>query len=138
MKTEVELTRVSGAVFDVTNAAGARLRIEGAPELGGTGQGFRPMETQLAALASCSAIDVLFILGRMRQTVETLTVRVQGERADAVPAVFTEITLSFEASGQVEAKKLERAVELSVTKYCSVARMLAPGVRIHYQARLRP
>ena len=59
----------------------------------------------------------------------------EGQRADAVPAVFTDIEVVFEASGKLDPKKLERAVHLSITKYCSVAKMLEKSARISYRVK---
>jgi len=82
------------------------------------------------SLASCSAIDVLHILQTGRHTVTRLDVAVDGERANAVPAVFTKIHLHYRASGEFSLHKLERAVALSQEKYCSVSHMLRGSVAL--------
>lgn len=127
----VTLRRLSGAAFEAKNASGQSLVIDGPPDVGGVGAGLRPMEACLSALASCSAVDVLLILNQQKQPLVELDIVVDGARADAVPAVFTDIHLHFVAGGAVEPGKLARAVRLSMDKYCSVAKMLgAGGVRI--------
>jgi putative redox protein len=128
--TRVKLVQTGAAKFIATNAAGATGTIDGPADLGGENAGLRPMETLLAALAGCSSMDVIKILKKQRQHLERLEVEVNAERADAIPAVFTKIHLRFKAHGAVDLKKLEKAVALSVEKYCSVSKMLEPKVEI--------
>jgi putative redox protein len=126
---KITLTRGEGSLFEVRNDADQQILLEGPAEIGGTGAGLRPMELVLAGLAGCAAIDVLLILQKGRQPIEDLVVHVEGTRADAVPAVFTDVALRFVGTG-VDAQKLERAVALSMEKYCSVSTMLRPTVRL--------
>lgn len=136
---EVRLRRVRGALFEATNATGQKTLIDGPAELGGQGEGVRPMEALLMALAGCSALDVIHILEKQqKEPLADLDVNVRGLRADAVPAVYTEIAVEFVASGPVNPAKLERAVKLSMEKYCSVAKMLQPAATITFSARLQP
>ncbi len=135
---EVKIGRVRGALFEATNATGQKALVDGAPELGGQGEGVRPMEMVLMGLAGCSALDVIHILEKQqREPLGDLTVTVRGTRADAVPAVYTAIELHFEASGPVDPHKYERAVKLSMEKYCSVAKMLEKSATITYTTALR-
>jgi len=131
----ISMRRLSGAHFEARNDAGQSCVIDGPAEIGGTGQGMRPMELVLVALAGCSAVDVLHIMSKQRQLLHHLDIEVTGERADAVPAVYTHIHVVFTGSGDIELDKLERAVALSFAKYCSVARMLEPKVKITYEAK---
>jgi putative redox protein len=127
---EIKLVQTGPAKFVASNAAGATLVMDGPADLGGENAGLRPMETLLSALAGCSGMDVLHIMKKQRQNLERLEVEVEGERADAVPAVFTKIHLRFKGYGPIEAEKLQKAVELSIEKYCSVSKMLQPTVQI--------
>lgn len=126
----VTLVQNGPAKFTATNTGGAAIVIDGPPDMGGENAGLRPMETLLAALAGCSAMDVLLIMKKQRQKLERLDVEVEGERADTVPAVFTKIHVRFVGFGPIDPKKLQKAVELSTEKYCSVTRMLQPTVAI--------
>jgi len=136
---EVTLERVRGALFEGTNSAGQRCLVDGPPDLGGQGEGVRPMEMVLLALAGCSALDVIHILEKQqKEPLGDLKVTVRGERADAVPAVYTDIALHFAARGPVSPAKLERAVKLSMEKYCSVAHMLMKSVNITHTVSLEP
>lgn len=135
---KVTVRRTEGVTFEATNENGSTLRMEGSAELGGKGEALRPMETLLASLAGCSAIDVVKILGQQREPLVGLEVQVEGQRADAVPAVFTDIHLRFIVRGPVAENKARRAVALSAEKYCSVSRMLEPGVKITHEVILEP
>ena len=127
---KVTLVRTEGAQFLAQNEAGRSTVISGADEVGPSSEGIRPMENVLASLAGCSAVDVMLILQRGRHTVDALKVTMDAERADAIPAVFTKIHIHFEVGGDFDLKKLQRAVDLSMEKYCSVARMLSSTVEI--------
>lgn len=133
---KVKVSRIAGALFEATNEGGATLRMEGPPDIGGTGAGLRPMETLLASLAGCSAVDVVKILQQQKEPLEGLDIFVEGTRADAVPAVFTTIHLRFVIHGPVAENKARRAVQLSAEKYCSVSKMLEPGVRVTHEVEL--
>ena len=125
---EIDVELDGKTSFVAKNAQGGQLRLDGPSEpLGGS---LRPMEAVLAALAGCSSIDVVEILRKQRQPLEGLSIKVLGTRADSVPAVFTRIEIVFAARGAVAPEKLRHAVDLSLDKYCSVARMLQPGVEI--------
>ena len=135
---KVTLRRVGTVAFEASDDEGHSITIDGPQKLGGTGRGLRPMQTFLVALAGCSAMDVVMILTQQKQPLEDLAIDVHGERADAVPAVYEHIHLAFFATGEVAPNKLERAVRLSVEKYCSVAKMLVPEVKVTWEANLGP
>lgn len=135
---KVTLQRVNDAVrFEGSNSAGNRVIVEGSPEIGGEGQGMRPMELLLASLASCSSMDTVSILKKMRQPLEDLRIEVEGHRdTQQVPAVFTKIHLHFILKGDLRPEKVEEAIRLSVKKYCSVGRMLEKTAEITYDWEL--
>lgn len=122
--------------FVARTERGATLRLDGSPELGGDAAYLRPMEGVLASLASCSGVDVAMILNKQRQPLEGFEVDVAATRANAVPAVFETIHLTFRLSGALAPNKAHRAVALAVDKYCSVATMLAPKVAISHTVTL--
>lgn len=134
MKVDVRL--VGQGVFEAQSEGGATLRMEGPPDMGGPNLHLRPMETLLASLAGCSAVDVVKILTQQKEPLAGLVVRVDGTRADAVPAVFTSIRLVYEIRGPVAENKALRAVALSMEKYCSVTKMLEPTVEISHEVVL--
>jgi putative redox protein len=113
-------------IFSATSGSGHELVMDGDRE-----QAASPMELVLMAAGGCSSVDVVSILGKARQQVSACRCDVTGQRADATPAVFTDIHLHFVVTGHaVAAQHVERAVALSADKYCSVAKMLEASVRI--------
>lgn len=90
-----------------------------------------PVELLLLALGSCTAVDVISILRKKRQDVTAYRVEVRGERRDEMPRRFTRMEVVHVVTGRnVSASAVEKAVELSENKYCSVAATLRPGVEI--------
>ncbi len=97
-----------------------------------------PMETLLGALGACTSVDVAIILAKKRQKLEALEVTVSGERAPAPPKVWTKIEMFYTLSGKLDEKSVRDAIELSQTKYCSVAAMLGKTARISYRYEILP
>ncbi len=101
------------------------------------------MQLVLAAIAGCSSIDIITILQKQRQEISDFLIVVDGTRdEEAVPSVFSEIEIRYilsgsSGSGPLDASKVERAVELGIEKYCSVAEMLRPGVAIRHTVEIR-
>jgi putative redox protein len=90
-----------------------------------------PMESVLVSLGSCSSVDIVGILKKTKQNITGCTVELSGTRANAVPALFTDIHLNFIISGKnIASKHVTRAVTLSAEKYCSIALMLNAKVNI--------
>jgi len=83
-------------------------------------------------LCGCTGYDVVSILGKKREPLTSLEVRAEADRAATPPTVFTEIRLVYRVGGNVSHKAVEDAVQLSEEKYCSVAAMLHPTVKISY------
>jgi putative redox protein len=139
MAVEIQLVQSGGPYrFECVNAAGKSCVIDGPSSIGGGEDGLRPMELVLMGLAGCSTFDIINILRKQRQNVVDLKVKVIGERAEVEPKVYTEITLQFVAVGEVDPVKLQRAVELSMDKYCSVAAMLNKTAVIRYESSVLP
>ena len=101
--------------------------------VGGEDLGFQPMELIAIGLAGCTAMDVISILQKKRQDVTGFEVQVHAERATEFPKVFTHITVEYLVEGhQVDPAAVERAIELSVTKYCPAQAMLNKGCKIDH------
>lgn len=106
-------------------------------EYGGADDGFRPLELMLVSLAGCTGMDVISILLKKRQDVTGFEVNVQAERAESHPKVFTSITVEYQFRGRnLDPAAVERAVELSETKYCSARAMLSQVVPIQHVIRI--
>ncbi|MBC8052862.1 MAG: OsmC family protein [Sphingobacteriaceae bacterium] len=136
---KVELKRVNDAVhFEAMGSESVKVHVDGSEAIGGQGLGVRPMELVLMALGSCSSFDLISILKKQRQEIADVSVSVEGERRDGVPAVFTKIHMTFNITGTIDSGKAEKAAELAVKKYCSVHDMLAAGgVEITYSLNIK-
>ena len=118
--------RTSGEYgFEVKDSMDHLLQTDTSKEGGGNDSGFRPMQLVLAALGSCSAIDIVSILKKQRQPLTDINIVVEGEREqDVTPALWKKVEIQFNIKGNVDDDKANRAAELSVQKYCSVAETL--------------
>ena len=121
--------------MDIVDADGHLLRLDIPVAQGGNGTGFRPMQTLLAAFIGCSAVDVVSILKKQKQTLVNLSVEIDGQREEGKePSLWRTIDVVFMLSGEIDAAKAIRAVDLSIKKYCSVAETLrAAGAEIKYK-----
>lgn len=99
---------------------------------GGEGSGTRPLEIFLYGLAACTAMDVISILEKKRQSVSAFNIEVEAtQREDEFPKIYTRIKIVYVVTGRgVKPAAVERAIELSEDKYCSVKGMLGPQVKI--------
>ena len=121
----------SGMGFVAETGSGHLLTMDGAPDGGGRNLAPRPMETLLAGAGACSAYDVVLILKRGRHEVTGCEVKVQADRAETDPKVFTRINLHFTVRGRNLAEAVvARAIALSHEKYCSATIMLAKTAEI--------
>ena len=121
----------SGMGFVAETGSGHLLTMDGAPDGGGRNLAPRPMETLLAGAGACSAYDVVLILKRGRHEVTGCELKVQAERAETDPKVFTRINLHFTVRGRNLADAVvARAIALSHEKYCSATIMLAKTAEI--------
>jgi len=125
----IELQRNSGNYsFTARDSMGHLLQTDSSKENGGDDNGFRPMQLMLAALGSCSAIDMVSILQKQKQIISNLKIIIEGEREqDVIPSLWKNIQVHFELSGNLNLDKANRAAELSIEKYCSVAETLRRG-----------
>jgi putative redox protein len=106
-------------VYAATSDSGHRLTLDSARVEGPT-----PMECVLMSLCGCTAVDVISILTKKRESFTALTVSANAEKAKESPSVFTKIELVYRVSGAVNRKSMADAVRLSKEKYCSVSAML--------------
>ena len=111
--------------FEGTATSGFTIPLGSHPEVGGDNDGFRPMELILIGLAGCTAMDVISILMKKKLEILSFDVSVHAERQEEHPQVFTNATINYNVRGRnVDQASVERAVELSETKYCSAQAML--------------
>lgn len=127
---DISLTLESGLLMSAANESGARIKVGRPADYPGATS---PMEMVLQAVAGCSSIDILMILEKQKATVGRYDVRVHGEREQGNAATpFTQIVLNYDIDTDAPEEKVLRAVQLSVEKYCSVAKMLEKSVDIRY------
>lgn len=116
--------------FTQTSGTGHTLVTDVPVDKGGSDLGPTPMELLILGLMGCMGLDVVSILKGMRQPLEGLTITSTHERSEDHPKVFTAIHLDLAFRGALEEKKVERAIKLSESKYCSVSAMLGHEARI--------
>jgi putative redox protein len=123
---EINLHRVAGDFgFEATDANGHTVKMDTSDESGGVNFGFRPMQMLLAGLGGCSAIDIVMILKKQRQTITDFSIKITGEREPGKePSLWANAKIIFFLKGDIDNEKAHRACELSMNKYCSVAETL--------------
>ena len=116
--------------FEAKNPEGDVLQIDNTRNAGGAGKGLCPMELLLAGIASCSAMDIVVILQKQNLEIIDFQVQVNGDRSETIPTIFTHIRIHYILTGDIPAAKIERAISLSLEKYCPVAQMLNKAATI--------
>jgi putative redox protein len=132
---KIELNRLNDAFhFAAANDNGNVVHLDASADVGGTNQGMRPMQMMLAAMGGCSAIDIITILRKQRQDLKDMKITVTGERQkDVVPALYETVHAHYRFFGNLDREKVEKAIRLSIEKYCSVSRtMEEAGAKITY------
>lgn len=133
----IKLKRVDDAFrLEATNDRGDIAYTDGSVAIGAGGNGFRPMEMLLVSLAGCSAIDIISVLKKQRQTITDFQIEVDGDKVEGVPSPYKSIRVKFILAGDIKASKVEKAIELTKGKYCSVYFSLNPNIDVSYTYEL--
>lgn len=133
------IKQLQGITFAGKTDANHWIAMDGPADFGGSDAGVRPKELVLLALAGCTSSDVVSILKKKRVAVDSFEVHVTAEQADEHPQVYRTIHLEFVLRGDdIPAADVERAIELSETKYCAVNAMLRGNVAITHSYRIEP
>jgi len=128
-QVSLKLERVKDLKFNVGLPDGRRIELNSAGEMG---QAFTPMELFLVGLAGCTAMDVQWVMDKQRQQVDRLEISVRGTRRDEDPRYYETIDLEYTLAGPgIRKDAVERAIRLSMEKYCSVRAMITDRVRIN-------
>ena len=110
-----------------------QIHMDASEEIGGTDKGIRPMQMLLYGIAGCSGIDMVSILKKQKQNLVDISIEVNAEREkEAVPSLFTDIQVHFILKGDLDAVKVQKALDLTFTKYCSVALTIGKTAEIGY------
>ncbi len=130
----VEIEHRGGMLFEARPSSGHTLNFDDRE----SNQGGSPVETVLAALGSCSAMDVISIAAKKRQAVDEYRIHVRGSQRDEYPQIFTEVDVTHEVVGRdLSEAAIRRAIELSATKYCPVNAMVSAGATVvHHRYRI--
>jgi len=127
-----EVRWVGGHAFEGGRPDGPTIVLDGDAQRGPS-----PVDALLLALAACTGYDIVDIMEKRRTPLESLRIGVHGDRFDGVPGRVTRVVLTYDVAGaDVEQAHVERAVELAVTKYCSVRDSLDPNLPIETVVRL--
>jgi len=127
------LEHVGASNFRASTGTGRRI------EFGDVALGaLSPVETLLAALGACTAMDVISIAGKKRQAIDDYRIHLRGDQRDEYPQVYTEIEVVHEVSGVgISEAAIRRSIELSATKYCPVSAMISAGATVvHHRYRI--
>jgi putative redox protein len=127
----VEANLTDAMRFDIITGSGHQIVVDANEQTGGKDEGARPMELLLVALAGCAGMDIISILRKKRQQVDSYRVSIRGERADEQPKPFTRITVEHHLSGQqIDPRAVQRAIDLTELRYCGVSAMLGKSAQI--------
>ncbi len=117
--------------FRAINSEGKEILMDASPSIGGKNNGVRPMETLLMGLAGCSGIDVVLILKKMKQEIADLKIQVTADRVKVADVTeFKDIKVHFQLWGDLKENKVQKAIDMSLEKYCSVAKILERSATI--------
>ena len=129
--------QLNGITFAGKSDSNHWVVIDGPESFGGSDAGSRPKELLLLALGGCTASDVVSILKKKRVALEDFEVRLKANVREEHPQVFTDIHVEYVFYGEdIIPADVERAIELSTTKYCSVSAMLRNNVNITHSYRI--
>lgn len=119
--------------FEAETESNHKIWMDMAEKSGGHDQGPRPGDLVLVSLAGCTAVDVVIILKKMREQLDDLEVVVNSEKVDKHPRVYKKIEIEFHLKGKnLKEENVEKAIQLSLDKYCSVKTMLEKTAEISY------
>jgi putative redox protein len=139
MQRTAVVTQLRGITFAGKADSNHWVAMDGPDAFGGSGAGTRPKELVLLALGGCTGSDVVSILRKKRVHLDAFEVRLTAEEADEHPHVYTSIHVEYVLAGpDIRPQDVERAIELSETKYCAVSAMLRDKVAITHSYRIEP
>jgi putative redox protein len=136
---DVTLRHIQGVTFIGKGNSNHWVMMDGKPDFGGSEAGSSPKELLLIALAGCTSNDVLPILKKKRVEVSDFTVNIHAEEREEHPRIFTSVHVEYVFYGDsIKEQDVERAIELSTTKYCSVSAIIAASVKITHSYKIEP
>jgi putative redox protein len=138
MKAKIECAWKQDMAFEA-EVNGFKIMLDADPAAGGMNIGPRPKQLLLVALAGCTGMDVVSILRKMRSEPEYLNITVEGDSKEEHPKYYDKFHIIYELKGKnIDMEKVEKAVNLSRDKYCSVNALLKFGAEITHEIRILP
>jgi putative redox protein len=137
--TKISLHRIDDNFnMEAVDEAGHKVLMDTSSEHGGQNNGVRPMQMLIMGLGGCTAIDVIMVLKKQRQEIKDFHISIEAQREEGKePALWSKARLTFSLQGNIDRGKAQRAVELSMQKYCSVAETLRrSGTEITWQVEV--
>jgi putative redox protein len=138
-KVEARIRWIEGMTFAGRADSGHWVVMDTEPSSGGSDGSATPLEMVLLGLGGCTSMDVVSMLQKMRVPLDRCETALGAERADEHPKGFTKIRIEYRFWGHgIDPRKVEKAIELSMDKYCSVSAMLGKSVPIEHSYRINP
>ena len=136
MEKEISIEWKGNMAFEA-NVDGFRVMMDAVPEVGGQDLGPTPKPLLMASLGGCTAMDVISMLKKMRQEVETMSIKLIGTLTEEHPKHYTAIHLVYQFTGKdLDPDKLRKAIDLSQDRHCGVSETLRKGVKISYDVEV--
>jgi putative redox protein len=124
MTNHITTTWKGNMKFESTNPSGHNLFMDAGPENDGNGEGYRPKALMLSALAGCSGLDVASLIKKMKLKVADFKIEIEANLTEEHPKYYDKVTMEFHFFGnELNESKLQKAVDLSIEKYCGVMEM---------------
>jgi len=131
---DTELTRIEAPyVFELNAQNNLKLVMDSSESLEGKNRGMTPMQLLLGGLMGCMSIDVMLVLKKQKMSPKVYRVEADAKKKDGVPTPYDKIHLKISIDKEIDLKRVHRAVDLSLNKYCSVRASLHPDISISYE-----
>ncbi len=132
------MKQVQGVTLIARGNSNHWITMDGSSDFGGSSAGPSPKELVLIALAGCTANDVIPILRKKKTPLDNLEINVTGAERDEHPRIFTDIHVEYIFHGDgIDPRDVERAIELSTTKYCTVSAILGASAKLTHSYRIQ-
>lgn len=135
---KITIDQIVDTHMEAANEEGGLIRMDSTTSIGGLEGGFSPMQLLLAGVGGCSAVDIIGILKKQRQDLQDLSIEVEGDRQPkGEHSEFKSIHINYIFTGDLEEAKVERAINLSLDKYCSVSKMFEKATEITHSYEIK-
>jgi putative redox protein len=136
-QTKATIKQLQGITFASKGSSNRWIMIDGPEEFGGSNAAVRPKELLLHSLGGCTGSDVVSILSKKRVKLDGFEINITADMTDEHPKVYTKIHIEYVFYGsEIKGKDVERAIELSLTKYCGVTAMLQKAMEITHSYKI--